>query len=161
MEDIEISFKVEDLSPQVKEELDKAVKRALYAAGITIQRGATEAITELVYNKNEEQQKEEKKKAKEKRLYRRTGRLRASISFITPDQRSPQISTKPPNAMSSDNLSGVAPANTLIFGTNVEYASYVHEGTRRMAARPFLRKGVDAVRGDIKDTIDRIFRGEL
>jgi len=27
-------------------------------------------------------------------------------------------------------------------GTNVEYAIYVHEGTRRMAARPYLKNGI-------------------
>lgn len=158
MDDINISFKVEDMSPQVLAELDKAVGRALYAAGITIQRGATESITELVYNKTKEQRAEEKKK---KNAYKRTGRLRASISFITPNQRSSQISQKPVNARSSDTLSGAAPANTLIFGTNVEYATYVHEGARGVPARPFLRNGVDRVKSDIKDTIERIFKGEL
>ena len=31
---------------------------------------------------------------------------------------------------------------TAIIGTNVEYAIYVHEGTRYMAGRPFLVEGV-------------------
>lgn len=31
---------------------------------------------------------------------------------------------------------------TAIIGTNVEYAIYVHEGTRHMAGRPFLVNGV-------------------
>jgi HK97 gp10 family phage protein len=30
-----------------------------------------------------------------------------------------------------------------IIGTNVEYAIYVHEGTSRMAGRPFLVEGVN------------------
>lgn len=34
-----------------------------------------------------------------------------------------------------------------IIGTNVEYAIYVHEGTRYMAARPFLVDGLQAVTG--------------
>ena len=163
MDDINISFKVEDMSPQVLAELDKAVKRALYNAGIDIQRGATESLKKLVYDKTEEQQKEEKKREKEGiKVYKRTGRLLASVSFITPTQKSPaQKGKKPKNIKASDKLSGSAPANTLIFGTNVEYAVYVHEGTRKMAGRPFLRNGVDAVKNDIKDTIDRIFRGEL
>jgi HK97 gp10 family phage protein len=34
-----------------------------------------------------------------------------------------------------------------IIGTNVEYAIYVHEGTRYMTGRPFLVDGLHAVAG--------------
>lgn len=33
--------------------------------------------------------------------------------------------------------------------TNVEYAIYVHEGTKRMRARPFMRQAVQASSGQI------------
>ena len=36
---------------------------------------------------------------------------------------------------------------TAIIGTNVEYAIYVHEGTRFMAGRPFLREGLAQATG--------------
>ena len=36
-------------------------------------------------------------------------------------------------------------------GTNVKYAVYVHEGTSRMPARPFLQQGVDRAMSKIKE----------
>lgn len=30
-----------------------------------------------------------------------------------------------------------------VIGTNIEYARYVHDGTSRMQARPFLRQGIE------------------
>lgn len=49
----------------------------------------------------------------------KTGRLRASITHKVLDER------------------------TAIIGTNVKYAPYVEMGTRRMAARPFLRPAAE------------------
>ena len=40
-------------------------------------------------------------------------------------------------------------------GTNVEYAPFVHEGTRRMAARPFLVQGMEASRTEIERILER------
>ena len=42
--------------------------------------------------------------------------------------------------------------NRGIVGTNASYARYVHDGTRRMAARPFFEQGMAASR----DTIDKM-----
>lgn len=55
-----------------------------------------------------------------------TGRLRASIN------------TRP---IVHGGLPGVR------VGTNVDYAIYVHEGTRHMQANPFLRDALPAARG--------------
>ena len=146
MSDIKLKFKIEDLSPQVLASLDDAKRRALYAAGITFQKGATDSISGLYTAEN---------KAVD------TGRLRASISFITPEGASAPISAAPENAQATDALKGVAPLDTMMFGSNVEYAAYVHEGTHGMEGRPFLREGVDMTKDDLKDTITRIFKGEL
>ena len=48
-------------------------------------------------------------------------------------------------------------------GTDVNYATFVHFGTRRMRARPFLTEGLKfAIRGfndkDVAKTIDKEFR---
>lgn len=40
-------------------------------------------------------------------------------------------------------------------GTNVEYARFVHDGTRFMAARPFLVQGLDTSRPTIDRLVDR------
>jgi len=41
-----------------------------------------------------------------------------------------------------------------LVGSNVMYARFVHDGTRKMAARPFLAQGLEASR----DTIDQLMR---
>ncbi len=44
-------------------------------------------------------------------------------------------------------------------GTDVYYASYVHDGTYRMEARPFLESAAETVLDDIEDSIaDAIVR---
>lgn len=55
-----------------------------------------------------------------------TGRLRSSITW----------------RIEVDSKGVVA-----IVGTNVEYAFFVHEGTRYMAGRPFLHEGLTQVLG--------------
>ena len=88
-----------------------------------------------------------------------TGRLRASLSYITPDTASgrnmsepkPGKDGKPPYSSPSDALGGNAPDNTLIVGTNVEYAPYVHEGTSRMDGRPFISDAVMNYKDDYNE----------
>lgn len=58
-----------------------------------------------------------------------TGRLRGSISHAHDDEAA-------------------------YIGTNVEYAPYVELGTRRMAARPFLRNAVSNYTDDYKRIIE-------
>lgn len=149
MSDIELKFDIQDNSPQVLADIETAKARSLYAAGITVQKGATDSISGLY--------KEENKAVD-------TGRLRASISFITPDgtgKRNEAVANTKP----TDALSGISEKDTMIFGSNVEYAAYVHNGVHRkkkdMPARPFLREGLDMSKNEIKDIITRIFKGEL
>jgi len=61
-----------------------------------------------------------------------TGRLRASIAYQA------------------------EPANDeVIIGTPVEYAIYVHEGTRKMTGRPFIKEAVLNYQGDYKKIIEQ------
>lgn len=41
-----------------------------------------------------------------------------------------------------------------IVGTNAPYARFVHDGTRRMAARPFITQGLAASRGTIDSLLE-------
>lgn len=50
--------------------------------------------------------------------------------------------------------SRVTSATTARVGTSLEYAPFVHEGTRYMAARPFLTDAVDQNQG----AIDRVLK---
>lgn len=43
---------------------------------------------------------------------------------------------------------------TSIVQTNVKYAIFVHEGTRRMRGRPFMKQAVDHVRNQIQDVYE-------
>lgn len=45
-----------------------------------------------------------------------------------------------------------ASAGRAFIGTNVEYAKFVHDGTRYMKGRPFFTEGMEASR----DTIDQL-----
>lgn len=44
-------------------------------------------------------------------------------------------------------------------GTNIKYGRYLEFGTRKMAARPWLRRSLDEMRGEIKAIMRRPMRG--
>ena len=49
--------------------------------------------------------------------------------------------------------------DTVVVGTNVEYAIYVHEGTRYMAANRFLRNGVINNMDEYKEILEKCLKG--
>ena len=49
----------------------------------------------------------------------------------------------------------------LIIGTNVEYAIFVHEGTRRMRPRRYIKDATFASLGEIKTIFETEFRRAL
>lgn len=64
---------------------------------------------------------------------------------------------------SSGTYSGTAPADTnktrsVYVGTNVEYAIYVHEGTKRMAPNHFLKNAISKNRGELSEIMKRILQ---
>lgn len=88
-----------------------------------------------------------------------TGRLMGSITWrtsVTHDAVRPPVKRND-EAGSADGLTGRSPRGTAEIGTNVSYASHVEYGTKRMAARPFLRHGMIAAIGGIR----RIFARRL
>ena len=61
---------------------------------------------------------------------------------------------------SSGSYSGTAPADTdktrsVYVGTNVEYAIYVHEGTKHMTANHFLKNGISKNRKALSEIMKR------
>ena len=151
------TIRVENNSQLVISELEKATERALYAIGVKAVEGSVDAITG----------KKDIPSAVD------TGRLRASISFITPTYTSGQITEQTPKEgvspedvaknllQQGDLLSGTSEKNTVVVGSNVEYAEYVHNGTSRMAGRPFLREGIDKTKADMERQANKIFKGQL
>ena len=66
-------------------------------------------------------------------------------------------------AARTGSYSGTAPADTektrsVYGGTNVEYAIYVHEGTKRMAPNHFLKNAISKNRGELSEIMKRILQ---
>lgn len=140
-----IQIKVQSNADLAKEELEKATERALYAIGVKAVEGSVDAISGRY----------DIKPAVD------TGRLRASISFITPTQKGDSGQPKPANAQAGDELTGTAEENSVVVGSNVEYAEKVHNGDSKMAARPFLREGIDKTKDQMQEQAEKIFKGQL
>lgn len=139
------TIRVENNSQIALGELGKATERVLYAIGVKAVAGSVDAISGRY----------DIKPAVD------TGRLRASISFITPTDKGGSGQPKPANAQAGDELTGTAEQNTVVVGSNVEYAEKVHNGERRMAARPFLREGIDKTKDKMEEQVRKIFEGKL
>ena len=149
--DLKFSIKVEDNSKLVLEAEKKAIENALYAMGIKAVEGSVDAITGKYSIKPAV----------------KTGRLRASISFITPagdmsavpDGMTRCENDPVENSEGDDKLSGTAEKNSVVVGSNVEYAEYVHNGTSRMEGRPFLRVGIEQTKGEMEKQVETILKG--
>ena len=139
-----VNIRLENNSEIIFDALEDATERALYAIGIKAVEGSVDAITG----------KYSVPPAVD------TGRLRASISFITPTQ-SGGSGMAVPEGKPKDKLSGNADKNMVVVGSNVEYAEYVHNGTSKMAARPFLREGIDRTKDKMQEQVEKIFKGQL
>ena len=144
-EGMKFTIRVENNSQLVISELEKATERALYAIGVKAVEGSVDAISGR-YDIDPAVD---------------TGRLRASISFITPTQKGDSGQPKPANAQAGDELTGTAEQNSVVVGSNVEYAEYVHDGTSKMAGRPFLREGIDKTKDEMQEQAEKIFKGQL
>lgn len=143
--DMGVTIRVQDNSAKVLQELQEATDRALYAMGIKAVEGSVDAISGK-YTIDPAVD---------------TGRLRASISFITEQESGKAQVATPSNAEADDVLKGKAEKNTVIIGSNVEYAQYVHNGSRGKVGRPFLREGIDQTKDVMKSQVEKIYKGEL
>ena len=86
-----------------------------------------------------------------------TGRLRGSISYSTEfnDYNNP-ISANQPN----DFIKGVREKDTVVYGSNVEYANFVETGTTKQRARHYLKTGTYRAVPRIKKVVEEILKGE-
>ena len=143
MSDIHISVKLENNSKIVLDEMRKKMEDALYIMGVNSVEGANEAISG----------------ASGIAPAIDTGRLRASISFITPTREGAnKVSAEEAAKLKvGDTLKGSADENTVVVGSNVEYAEYVHDGTSKMVGRPFLRVGIESVLDKMKRQVQNVF----
>ena len=139
------TIRVENNSQLALGELEKTTERVLYAIGVKAVEGSVDAISGR-YDIDPAVD---------------TGRLRASISFITPTQKGDSGQPKPANAQAGDELTGTAEQNTVVVGSNVSYSEFVHNGTSKMAGRPFLREGIDKTKDKMQEQAEKIFKGQL
>lgn len=84
-----------------------------------------------------------------------TGRLRGSISYSTPygDYNRPTSANKP-----DDFIKGAKEADTIVYGSNVEYAGYVNSGTSKQRARKFIENGTTRATPQIRATVEKILK---
>lgn len=88
-----------------------------------------------------------------------TGRLRGSISFLTPYN---EYSNLTPANKITDALYdiGETKKDTVIYGSNVEYASFVNSGTSKQRARKFIENGTYRAVPQMKAVVEKILKGE-
>lgn len=139
--DIEVTIDTSGYD-KVKEDLPKAIEAALYRMGTLAVGGAVYSISGRYKSENAAVD---------------TGRLRASLSFITPEQKGSGAFSG--ESKDGDQLSGKSEKNTVIIGSNVNYAEFVHNGTSKMRARPFLREGIDNTREEMEKAVREILEG--
>lgn len=144
-EGMHVNIRLESNSKLILDELGEATERALYAIGVKAVEGSVDAISGRY----------DIKPAVD------TGRLRASISFITPTEKGGSGMMKPKNAEAGDELDGKAEQDTVVVGSNVEYAEKVHNGDSKMAGRPFITEGINKTKGKMEEQVSKIFKGQL
>lgn len=85
-----------------------------------------------------------------------TGRLRGSISYSTEfnDYKNPMMFNK-----DTDFVQGIREKNTVWYGSNVEYASFVNSGTTKQRARKFIETGTYRAVPQIKKVVEIILKG--
>ena len=86
-----------------------------------------------------------------------TGRLRGSISYSTPfkEYSNLTLANKP-----EDVIKGIKQNDTVVYGSNVEYASYVNSGSSKQRARKFIENGTYCAVPQMKAVVEKILKGE-
>lgn len=136
--------KINDHSDEYMNEVGDAIERALLAIGIHLEGEAKEELSNAPERID-------------------TGLLRNSITYAL-DGEGPAISDYEADRPSrnggteipSGSYSGTAAKESggnrsVIIGTNVEYAQYVHEGTVRMKPNRFLKNALERNREQINE----------
>lgn len=121
-----IEFTLTDFSPQVLAELDGRLDIGLNNCGIE---GELYAVAAL--------------EGSPRRVD--TGLLKNSVTHALAGQAPAKGTYFSDDGSKSGSYEGSAPGGgkAVYIGTNVDYAGYVHDGTRKMAANPFIASAVN------------------
>lgn len=132
-----VEFTIEDKTPQLLEELESKKSELLDAWGNELYKYIYDTMTaDNVVD---------------------TGRLRGSISYSTPDK---DYKNPTPVNKADDFIQGVREKNTVVYGSNVEYASYVNSGTSKQKARKFIENGTNRAKPKLEAVAKKILKGE-
>lgn len=134
---MDIIINIEDNSQAIKDELEKKTPEILSAMG--------NELYKAIYNYMTEDKVVD------------TGRLRGSISYSTPttNYNNPTSANK-----ATDFITNANEKDTVVYGSNVEYASYVNSGTSRQRARKFMETGTNRAIPKCKGAVETILKGE-
>lgn len=131
-----IKFIFEDHSPEYLKELEKKKLEILKAFGNELQKSIQNFMLEApqIYD---------------------TGRLHGSISFCTPagDFNNLQDMNSP-----NDAIRGIREKDTVVYGSNVPYASYVENGTTKQRARRYVKTGTYRAKPKLKAVMEKILK---
>lgn len=134
---MDIKVTIEDNSQAIKDELERKMPEMLNACG--------QELYKHIYNFMTEDKVVD------------TGRLRGSISYSTPydDYNNPMMYNK-----ADDFIKGAREKDTVVYGSNVEYASYVNDGTTKQRARKFIQTGTYRAVPSMEKAVEEILKGE-
>lgn len=135
--------KFESHAAEVLTEAQKRTNRALYAVGMEAQGDVIKYMSKPDFTGRDIVD---------------TGRLRASISFLTPETESGPNGAE---ACGSDAIKGRSEQGSLLIGSNVEYADDVNNGTTKQPARHFLENGIEPNFKKYAEIVSEIYEGKL
>lgn len=142
----DMDVKIVDHTKEVLDELEHKADLILTQWGLAGVRNATAEITKKIYDKPE-------------RGYKRTGRLRGSITYATKkDESSPASPASSSDGVHSNDVNG---DREVIIGTNVEYAQPVELGSSKVKARPFIKPAIQNHKDDYKKILEDALTGGI
>lgn len=129
-------IEIEDNSDKILKELDSKMPEILNGIGNELYKSITNFMTEDSIVD--------------------TGRLRGSISYSTPYTEYSNTSLA---NTEDDFIKGAKEKDTVVYGSNVEYASYVNSGTSKQRARKFIQTGTYRAVPQIQRVVENILKG--
>lgn len=143
----DMDMKIEDHTKEVLAELERRCDLVLTQWGLAGVRNATAEINAKIYDKPPSGN------------YKRTGRLRGSITYATKKDGSSPASP----ASSSDGVhsNDVNDDREVVIGTNVEYAQPVELGSSKVKARPFIKPAIQNHKDDYKKILEDTLTGGI